>query len=73
MLAAGYPRFFGMAGSHTFFHTPADSAATTGPEILEPIVRAFAETLDDAAREDPSSGEGVAGRGNSPLPGAFSG
>ena len=48
VLAAGYPRFFGMAGSHTFFHTPADSAATTGPEILEPVVRAFAETLDDA-------------------------
>ena len=50
VLAAGYPRFFGMAGSHTFFHTPADSAATTGPEILEPVIRAFAETLDDAAR-----------------------
>lgn len=48
--AAGYPRFFGMAGSHTFFHTPADSAAATGPEILEPVIRAFAETLDDAAR-----------------------
>jgi hypothetical protein len=47
--AAGYPRFFGMAGSHTFFHTPADLAATTGPEILEPVVRAFAATLDDAA------------------------
>ncbi len=29
VLAAGYPRFFGMAGSHTFFHTPADAAATT--------------------------------------------
>lgn len=50
VLAAGYPRFFGMAGSHTFFHTPADSAVTTGPEILEPVVRAFAETLDEAAR-----------------------
>ena len=50
VLAAGYPRFFGMAGSHTFFHTPADSAAMTGPEILEPVVRAFAETLDDASR-----------------------
>lgn len=48
VLAAGYPRFFGMAGSHTFFHTPADSAATTGPEILEPVARAFADTLDDA-------------------------
>ncbi len=46
--AAGYPRFFGMAGSHTFFHTPVDSAAATGPEILEPVIRAFAETLDDA-------------------------
>ena len=50
VLAAGYPRFFGMAGSHTFFHTPADSAATTGPEILEPVARAFAATLDDAVR-----------------------
>ena len=49
VLAAGYPRFFGMAGSHTFFHTPADSAETTGPEILAPVVRAFADTLDDAA------------------------
>ena len=48
--AAGYPRFFGMAGSHIFFHTPADTAAATGPEILEPVIRAFAETLDDAAR-----------------------
>jgi hypothetical protein len=50
VLAAGYPRFFGMAGSHTFFHTPADSAAATGAEILEPVVRAFAATLDTAAR-----------------------
>lgn len=49
VLAAGYPRFFGMAGLHTFFHTPADRATSTGPEILEPVVRAFAETLDDAA------------------------
>lgn len=46
--AAGYPRFFGMAGTHTFFHTPADTAATTGPEILEPVVRAFVQTLDEA-------------------------
>lgn len=55
VLAAGYPRFFGMGGSHTFFHTPADSAATTGPEILEPVVKAFAETLDDAARDSSPS------------------
>jgi hypothetical protein len=53
--AAGYPRFFGMGGSHTFFHTPADSAATTGPEILEPVVRAFVETLDEAV----SAGRGT--------------
>ena len=55
VLAAGYPRFFGMAGSHTFFHAPADSAATTGPEILEPVIRAFAETLDEAAAASSSS------------------
>ncbi|MFO1159723.1 MAG: hypothetical protein U1E60_12860 [Reyranellaceae bacterium] len=47
VLAAGYPRFFGMAGTHQFFHTPADSAAATGPEILEPVIRAFIETIDD--------------------------
>lgn len=48
VMAAGYPRFFGMAALHLFFHTPADSAAATGPEILEPVVRAFVETIDDA-------------------------
>ena len=47
--AAGYSRFFGMAALHTFFHTPADNVVTTGPEILEPVVRAFAATLDEAA------------------------
>jgi hypothetical protein len=51
VLAAGYPRFFGMAGSHMFFHTPADSAAATGPGILEPVARAFAATLDDAVSD----------------------
>lgn len=51
VMAAGYPRFFGMAALHTFFHTPADSAATTGPEILEPVVRAFVETIDDIVSE----------------------
>ncbi|MFO1086789.1 MAG: hypothetical protein U1E21_19730 [Reyranellaceae bacterium] len=51
--AVGYPRFFGMAGLHLFFHTPADSAATTGPEILEPVVRAFVETIDDVVKESP--------------------
>ena len=31
VLAAGYPRFFGMVGSHTFFHTPANSARRPVP------------------------------------------
>ena len=48
VLSAGYPRFFGMAGSHIFFHTPADSAAATGPEVLEQVAKAFMATLDDA-------------------------
>lgn len=47
--AAGYPAFFGVAGLHTFFHTPADTSATTGPQILEPVVRAYADALDRVA------------------------
>jgi hypothetical protein len=47
VLAAGYPRFFGMAGLHPYFHTPADRAALTSPELLEPVVKSFAETIDD--------------------------
>ena len=47
--AAGYPNFFGMAGLHGLFHTPADSAAGTGPEILEPVVGAFAATLTEVS------------------------
>lgn len=43
--AAGYASFFGMAGLHGLFHTPADSAEGTGPAILEPVVRAYLETL----------------------------
>jgi hypothetical protein len=39
--AAGYANFFGMAGLHRFFHTPADDLRTTGAEILEPVARAF--------------------------------
>jgi hypothetical protein len=47
--AAGYPNFFGMAGLHRFFHTPADDISTTGPEILEPVARAFAAAVRQAA------------------------
>jgi hypothetical protein len=43
--AAGYASFFGMAGSHKFFHTPADSAAAVNPDLLLPMARAFADTL----------------------------
>ena len=37
-----------MAGLHRFFHTPADDLRTTGPEILEPVARAFADALRKA-------------------------
>jgi hypothetical protein len=43
--AAGYANFFGMAGSHDFFHTPADSAAAIDPDLLMPMAKAFANTL----------------------------
>ena len=53
--AAGYPNFFGMAGLHRFFHTPADDLRTTSPEILEPVARAFAAAVRQAAER----GEGA--------------
>ena len=45
MLKAGY-RVFGIAAGHRFHHTPADSPAMTGPEILEPVGRALIKTLE---------------------------
>jgi hypothetical protein len=45
--AAGYPDFFGMAGTHRFFHTPRDSSDGTSPEVLAPAITAFADTLAD--------------------------
>jgi hypothetical protein len=53
--AAGYQNFFGMAARHHLFHTPADDLAQTGPEILEPVARAFA----DAVRKAVTRGEGA--------------
>jgi hypothetical protein len=47
--AAGYRNFFGMAGQHRFFHTPADDLRITGPESLEPFARAFAQAVRRAA------------------------
>jgi hypothetical protein len=43
--AAGYPNFLGLAGHHRFFHTPGDDVSSTGPEILEPVARAFTEAV----------------------------
>ncbi|CAN5286237.1 hypothetical protein BH10PSE6_BH10PSE6_58180 [soil metagenome] len=43
--AAGYANFFGMAGSHKFFHTPADTAAAVDPTLLVPMAKAFANAL----------------------------
>jgi hypothetical protein len=47
--AAGYPNFFGMAGLHGLFHTPADNATGTSPDILAPVAEAFAAALRDIA------------------------
>jgi hypothetical protein len=46
---AGYPAFFGMAGAHRFFHTPADSSTATSPQLLAPVIGAFASTLAEIA------------------------
>ena len=47
--AAAIQNFFGMAGLHRFFHTPADDVSTTSPEILEPVARAFAAAVRQVA------------------------
>jgi len=43
--AAGYANFIGLAGYHHFFHTPGDDLDMTGPEILEPVARAFTDAV----------------------------
>jgi hypothetical protein len=53
--AAGYRNFFGVAGLHRFFHTPADNLNTTSPEILEPVARAFADAVRKAAERGESA------------------
>jgi hypothetical protein len=47
--AAGYQNFFGMAGRHRTFHTPSDDVTATGPEILEPVARAFVDAVRKVA------------------------
>lgn len=46
----GFPNFFGMAGAHKYFHTPADNASEVDPAQLVKVVRAFADTLDEASK-----------------------
>jgi hypothetical protein len=48
---AGYPDSLGMFGLHPLFHTPQDSAAMTGPAVLEPVMRAFAATLTEISNK----------------------
>lgn len=43
--AADYRHFFGMAGSHRYFHTPADRLPAVDADLLAPMAKAFADTL----------------------------
>lgn len=45
MMKRGY-HAFGIAASHTFHHTPADSPETTSPELLEPVATAIVKSLE---------------------------
>jgi hypothetical protein len=53
--AAGYANFFGMAGRHRTFHTPADDVGATGPELLEPVARAFVDAVRKAVERGASA------------------
>lgn len=46
VVAKGYKRFVGISYSHPYFHTPADDASTTSPEILEKTALAFKKLLE---------------------------
>jgi hypothetical protein len=46
IIGGGYAHAFGMAGLNPLFHTPLDNARLTGPDILEPVVRAFITALE---------------------------
>jgi len=47
---AEFPNFFGMAGSHLYFHTPLDNLSTVDPSLLAPMANAFADTIDGAIK-----------------------
>lgn len=42
----GYPTAAGFWGGNAHFHTPIDTAASTTPEIMEPIARAIARVIE---------------------------
>lgn len=51
IVGAGYPHVLGMAGLHPLFHTPIDNARMTSPALLEPVVKAFLQTLQAAVHD----------------------
>jgi hypothetical protein len=53
--AAGYPNFLGLAGRHRSFHTPGDGVDSTGPDILEPVARAFTDAVRKIAERGPGA------------------
>lgn len=49
---AEFPNFFGMAGSHLYFHTPLDNLSAVDPALLVPMATAFADTIDGVIKGD---------------------
>lgn len=49
---AEFPNFFGMAGSHLYFHTPLDNLSAVDPGLLVPMASAFADTIDGVIKGD---------------------
>ncbi len=45
VLEEGYPSGAGFWGGNAHFHTPIDSADSTTPEVMEPIMRAIADVI----------------------------
>lgn len=46
VLEEGYPSAAGFWGGNAHFHTPIDTAASTTPGVMEPIVRAIAKVIE---------------------------
>lgn len=45
LIREGYKSYFGFFGYSGLFHTPADTAASTSPAIMEPIARSIARLI----------------------------